>query len=99
MAVRRYQFGKQMDKKGKTMGSNMKRASTVSSVSRKPDKYDMPSIGDKIILGLLRAKKRITGGGKKKKSLTTTRTKQITSQLKQAGLSQKQIDKMRGKKK
>lgn len=103
MGVRRYHFGREMDKstKGKSLQATFKHAKAVSSVTRKPDKFDKPTIGDKIILALLRGKKKITDARKKMgdKSPATTRTKQITSRLKQAGLSQKEINKLRGKKK
>jgi len=39
------------------------------------------------------------GWGKSKKPLTTTRTKDITAQLKRSGLSDSDIAKLRGKKK
>lgn len=96
MAVRTSQFGRGIDKNKKSLSATFKKAKAVSSVTRKTDKFDKPSLGDKVILGLLRAKKKLTGG---KKPLTTERTSQITSRLKQAGLTQKEINKMRGKKK
>ncbi len=55
------------------------------------DKFDKPSWGDKFILSILRRGKK-----KKKKPLVTKRTGDITSQLKNAGIDQKTIDRMRG---
>lgn len=60
MAVRVSQFGRQMDKdmKGKTMEAQMRRAGHVAGTTTATDKYHQPSMGDKVILGLLRFKKR-----------------------------------------
>jgi hypothetical protein len=85
-----------MDKKGKSLQSTYKGAVQKSSVTTKPDKFDKPSAGDKVILALLRTFK---GKKKKKKPLTTQRNKDISSQLRKAGIDQATIDRMRGKKK
>lgn len=69
-------------------------------MARKPYK---PSVSDRLILSLLRMGK----GGKtkrerlaaKKQGLTTTRTTAISSKLKEAGIDQATIDRMRGRKK
>lgn len=97
MGVRANQYAREIEKnisRGKTTEQAHKRSAALASTARKPDKFDTPTIGDKIILGLLRRFK-----GKKKNPLTTERTSQITSQLKKAGIDQKTIDRMRGKKK
>ena len=101
MAVRTSTFGRQMDKKGKSLSATHKRAVHKSSAATKPDKFDKPSAGDKVLLALLRAKGKVFGKGKKKtnKPLTTARTSDISAQLRKAGVSQKKIDRMRGKKK
>lgn len=96
MGVRANQYAREIEKnisRGKTTEQAHKRSAALASTARKPDKFDTPTIGDKIILGLLR---RFKG---KKKPLTPERTSQITSQLKKAGIDQKTIDRMRGKKK
>ena len=69
------------------------------------DKYDKPSVGDKFILALLRAKRKITGKGKKKagsKAKTGTvlgnREANIAG-LERAGVNKEAIARMRGKKK
>ncbi|KKN54810.1 hypothetical protein LCGC14_0588640 [marine sediment metagenome] len=61
-----------------------------------PDKFDKPSLGSKAILALLRAKRRVTGPPKKKGQ---KRTQQITGRLEAAGLSKREIDRLRGKRK
>jgi len=85
------------------------------------DKYDKPSWGDKVILGILkkRAKKKAnkaayakveasvkktTSATKKapttpSKPLSSTRTQQITGQLRSSGLTEAEINRLRGKKK
>lgn len=95
MAVRASSFGRQMDKRGKSLQSTYKRAVRKSSVTTKPDKFDRPSAGDRIILALLKTFK----GKKKKKTPTTKRTSAISSRLRKAGVDQATIDRMRGKKK
>lgn len=61
-----------------------------------PDKFDKPSLGSKAILALLRVKRKVTGAPKKK---SPKRTQRITSRLEAAGLSKKEIDRLRGKRK
>ncbi len=61
-----------------------------------PDKFDKPSIGNRAILALLRAKRKVTGAPKKK---VVKRTQRITDRLQSAGLSKKEIDRLRGKRK
>ena len=60
------------------------------------DKNYKPNRGDRAILAILRvfSKKR-----KKTKSFDTARTKDASARLRQAGLSQMDIDRLRGKKK
>jgi hypothetical protein len=68
-----------------------------------PRKQYKPSLGDRAILALLR----IGRGGKakrrkvtaKKKSLTTMRTAAISDRLKEAGIDQATIDRLRGREK
>ncbi len=78
------------------------------------DKFDKPSLGDKVILGILRRLKGQrkpkrpshgyrSGGNRREtdkifKQFETTRSKDISSQLKNAGIDQKTIDRMRGRK-
>jgi hypothetical protein len=104
MGVRVSTFGRQMDKKprpGQTMEEQMKRATHVAGTTTAPDKWHRPSLADRAILGILRFTKKdltkkkppqIKGGGSK-------RTQAVTDRLKQAGLTQSEIDKLRGKKK
>ena len=63
---------------------------------RTPDKFDKPSFGSKAILALLRAKRKITGAPKRKPK---KRTQQITGRLEAAGLSKKEIARLRGSRK
>jgi len=67
MAVRVNQFGREMDKdrKGKSLEQLVKRAAEISSTTRKTDKFQKPSLGDKIILALLRARKKASSKGGK----------------------------------
>jgi hypothetical protein len=58
----------------------------------KPDKYDKPSTLDKFIYKILKARK-----AKKLKGKVTTRTGQVTSGLKAAGLTDAELAKLRGK--
>ncbi len=57
------------------------------------DKYHKPSKGDKVILAILRTFKKKR---KKTKSFETTRTKSVSARLRDAGISQKKIDRLRG---
>ena len=59
------------------------------------DKNYKPTRGDRIILALLSAFKR----KRKPKKIETTRTKVISDRLKEAGISQKGIDRIRNQKK
>ena len=68
------------------------------------DKFDKPSLGDKIILGMLRKlkgdkKPNLKAGKKPKPASKFKRASAISSQLRKAGIDQKTIDRMRGKKK
>lgn len=93
LSLGKYKYGQTVEKqlaKGKSTEKAHKIAS--SPLMKKQDKFDRPSWGDKLILGILRR-------GKKKKSLTTQRTKDISSKLKKAGIDQKTIDRLKGKKK
>ena len=61
-----------------------------------PDKYDKPSFGSKMILAMLRAKKKLTSAPKGKDS---RRTKKVSGRLKAAGISEEQMNRLRGKRK
>lgn len=56
------------------------------------DKYDRPSVIDKIILRILRALK------KEKPKVKTTRTKAVESGLRRGGLTEAEIKRLRRKK-
>ena len=58
MGVRVSQFGRLMDKKKKPLAATVKRAAKISSVTRKPDKFQRPTTLDRIILSLLKFKRR-----------------------------------------
>ena len=99
MGVRRNQYARELERgigKGKSLSRAQKVASMRSNVGAKPDKFDRPSAGDKIILGILRAFK---GKGKSKKVVTTKRTSDIQNKLLNAGIDKATIARMRGKKK
>lgn len=92
-----HRYGQLFEKylaKGKTTAQAHKIAS--SPLMKKPDKVDKPSVGDKVILGILRATKRKK---KSKRPLVSKRSKDISSKLRNAGIDQATIDRMRGKKK
>jgi len=61
MGQRRNQFGRLVDVNTKSLQSNMKRATALSSTTRKPDKFDKPSAIDKVLLAILRAVKKKRG--------------------------------------
>ena len=61
MGVKASQYTRELEKnisKGKSAGAAHKRAAALSSTARKVDKFDKPSMMDKIILGILRFKKK-----------------------------------------
>ena len=106
MPVRMSQYGKEMDKetKGKSLEALHKRAVHKSSLMTKKDKFDQPGLMDTMMLGVMKRMRRRAGGPgqgpkpKPKMEMKTERTKQIESGLKQAGLTEKEVGKMRRKK-
>ena len=61
MAVRLNRYTKELEKntaKGKPLEAAHKRSAALSSTARKVDKFDKPSMMDKIILGILKFKKK-----------------------------------------
>jgi len=62
MGVRASQYARELEKnigEGKSLRRAHKRAAALSDVSRKADKFDKPSMTDKVILAGLRAVKRL----------------------------------------
>ena len=93
MSVRVSQYGKQMEKTpaGKSAMAQHKRAVHMSSTTTKEDKYDKPSLVDRVMLGMMKL-----GKGKGTK---TQRTKTVESGLKQAGLTNKEMARFQRSKK
>jgi len=57
MGVRSWQYGREIDKEGKSLSATHKRAVHKSSMATKPNKFNRPSTGDRLILALLKALK------------------------------------------
>ena len=70
MAVRSSTYGRQMDKSpaGKSAMAQHKRAVHMSSTMTKEDKYDKPSLTDRVMLGMMKM-----GKGKPKTNKETAR--------------------------
>jgi hypothetical protein len=102
MAVRVKTFGQQMDKEmaGKSMQGNMKRAAHMAGTQTTKDKWQQPGMMDRAILAMLKAGKHKAKPAAKPaaKPMTSKRAQAITNQLKSAGLSEAEIQKLRGKK-
>lgn len=90
------------------MAEAKKRAKKVTAgkkALKKKDKYDKPSLGDRAILAMLRAKRKLTGktkkkGGSKAESGTILGNRKTNLDVLQgAGVNKEVIDRMKGKKK